>query len=218
MSRKLEEKQRRREAEERRRAAERRAARRRNLLTFGLIALIGVIVVVLVVNAREDVVNPRSDTGDIGVPAARAGCSDIERPPDLGADHVAEGTHVEYNSRPPTSGPHYDTPAAPGFYSSPLDPRQVVHNLEHGQIVIWYPLDAPQQVIDDIEAYVGSDTSKVALLGVPYDDIPSEYTFAITAWGALRYCSQVSTEVLDDFRAEFQGKGPENVGVPTFSG
>lgn len=217
MSRKLEEKQRRREAEERRKAAERRAARRRNLLTFGLIVLIGVAVVALVVSERNKQVNP-SAAADIGVPAARAGCSDIQRPEDLGADHVAEGTHVEYSSRPPTSGPHYDTPASAGFYSSPLDPRQVVHNLEHGQIVIWYRLDAPQQVIDDIEAYVESDDTGIALLGVPYDDIPDEYTLAVTAWGALRYCAQVSPEVLDDFRAQFQGKGPENVGVPTFSG
>ena len=218
MSKKLEEKQRRREAEERRRAAERRAARRRNLVTFGLIALIGVLVVALVMNERNKQINPRAASGDIGVPADRAGCGDLERPPDLGADHVADGTNVDYNSQPPTSGPHYDTPAGAGFYSSPLDPRQVVHNLEHGQIVIWYRLDAPQQVIDDIEAYVESDDSGVALLGVPYDDIPDEYSFAITAWGALRYCAQVSTEVLGEFRAQFQGKGPENVGVPPFTG
>src|SRR5215212_4608113 len=50
----------------------------------------------------------------------------------LPADHVAEGTPVEYNSRPPTSGPHYSAwyPTY-GVLTETVDPRTWVHNLEH---------------------------------------------------------------------------------------
>ena len=32
----------------------------------------------------------------------------------------------------------------------------------------------------------------------------------------IQQCEEVSGEAIDEFRAEYQGKGPENVGVPIF--
>jgi len=62
--------------------------------------------------------------------------------PNLGQKHIPEGERVTYNSNPPTSGSHYQVPAAWGIYSlkPPVDER-LVHNLEHGGIIISYNPD-----------------------------------------------------------------------------
>ena len=52
--------------------------------------------------------------------------------------HISEGTTVEYNTVPPTSGDHYARWAECGFEEFELVDERIVHNLEHGNIVISY--------------------------------------------------------------------------------
>ena len=209
MSKKLQAKQERRLAEERRRQAQRKAARRGNLMTAGIIGVVALIVVALI--APELMGRNQSVGGD----RASAGCSAIETHEIEGNEHVDEGTPVDYETNPPTSGNHYGTPADPGFYTNELARETLVHNMEHGQIVIWYRPDAPSSVIDDIESI--ADQERIATLAVPYDNVPEGSNFSMTAWGASQNCDRVSQEVVDEFRRRFQGRGPEQLGVPTFS-
>ena len=66
-------------------------------------------------------------------------CDAIEdTPPLLPAIHVAIGTPVDYDSNPPSSGPHYPIWAAYQAYVVPLDRRYYVHNLEHGAVDLLY--------------------------------------------------------------------------------
>src|SRR5574337_1184611 len=59
--------------------------------------------------------------------------------PIQGANHIPVGQpHEPYNSNPPTSGPHYATPAEAGFYDAAPPDEQLVHDLEHGYVIIWY--------------------------------------------------------------------------------
>ena len=44
---------------------------------------------------------------------------------------------------PPSGGGHYHLWAVWGFYTKPVNPRQVVHNEEHGAIVIWWGPKVP---------------------------------------------------------------------------
>jgi hypothetical protein len=60
---------------------------------------------------------------------------------DLGRSHVPIGTQENYNSNPPTSGPHYEDWVRFGVYDGPKDDRNLVHSLEHGYIVISYNCD-----------------------------------------------------------------------------
>jgi uncharacterized protein DUF3105 len=213
VSKKLEQKQQRRQAEAQRKRELQRAARRRNLITIAIIILVAAIVVGAIYYQR------RSESGPVGVASAAAGCGEIERPPELPASHVPDGEIVDYNSDPPTSGPHYETPAEPSFYPpGALDqiPRErFVHNLEHGQIVFWYRPDAPEKVIDDIEKYINKQSGRqsVTLLADPYEGVDPAYSFTMTAWGASESCQELSEEVVGQFREEFQGRGPENPGV-----
>jgi hypothetical protein len=213
-SKKLEAKRARRLADERKAAEQRKAARRRSLITMGLALVVGAVVVFLIISQR---VGPKK-SNDVGGPtsAAAAGCTAIETHPIEGRTHVPEGTHVDYKTDPPTSGNHWPpgSQAGPGFYATPVESERLVHNLEHGQIVIWYKPDAPQDVKDKLEQVTGQDP--VALIAVPYDySGPGEY--ALTAWGVTQECGQVSQTVIDDFRKAYQGQGPEKV-TPPFTG
>lgn len=209
-SRKLLEKQQRRQAEEQRRREQQRAARRRNLVTLSIAALVLALVVVLVVQNRES-----EDVAAQGVSAEKAGCTEIEEHEIEGANHVE--SEPAYQTNPPTSGDHLATPAAAGFYDQPQRTGALVHSMEHGQIIFWYDPQAPDETIEALEAVVDQQFDES--IAVPWDDLESPYTFAMTAWGASQQCRQVSQAVVDDFRKEYQGRGPEAVpGIETFEG
>ncbi|HEX6989280.1 MAG TPA: DUF3105 domain-containing protein, partial [Bacillota bacterium] len=103
---------------------------------------IGVAVVVIVVLFAYGAV--RQQAREAALAAALEG---VEEFPSEGAQHVAEGTEIEYRTSPPTSGPHYDRPASPQFYEPGQVPAagHLVHNLEHGHIVIYYDPDRTSQ-------------------------------------------------------------------------
>jgi len=58
--------------------------------------------------------------------------------PDLGRRHLNHGESYRYQSPYPTSGPHAPFPTQPGFYNRPQQAIQLVHAMEHGNIVIYY--------------------------------------------------------------------------------
>jgi hypothetical protein len=218
VSKKLEEKQRRRLAEERRKAEQHKAAQRRNLITIGIALLVGALVVGLIVQQRKA---GDGSAASFGVAADAADCLPVEHPKPLPGIHIQlNAKHRAYDSTPPTSGPHYPQPIAPidpGFYSIAQTPEKVIHNLEHGNIVIWYNPDAPEQTKSDIRAAVNEVPSYT--LATPYDNMKPGYNVALTAWGQLQFCKQVSKEVVDKFRTNYQGKGAstEEQLSPTFA-
>lgn len=61
---------------------------------------------------------------------------------DLGREHVSIGEKVDYNSNPPTSGPHYEEWIRAGVYEIPKDDRNLVHSLEHGYVIMHYNCSA----------------------------------------------------------------------------
>jgi hypothetical protein len=221
VSKKLQQKQERRRAEEARKAAQRRAQRRSNLATIGVAAVVGALVVGGIIYQRST--DEGGVSGNVGVSEAAANCESVESFPAQGAAHIDVGAeHEPYNSTPPTSGPHFEVPANPGFYSEPLPPEQVIHNLEHGFVVIWYRSDAPERTIENIEAITRQELP--ATVAVPFDDIDRPHQFALTAWvetdeqrGQLQLCERVSQAVIDDFRRRYQGRGPERI-APPFDG
>lgn len=60
--------------------------------------------------------------------------------PDMGQEHVtpAQVAQIQYNSNPPTSGPHLPTWIKPGIYNQPQSEGELIHSLEHGYIIISY--------------------------------------------------------------------------------
>ncbi len=109
-------------------------------------------------------------------------------------DYVADG-----NTSPPAGGPHWgqgscpDDPAdaqrfcgpAPwGIYRQPWEPEVLVHNIEHGGVVIWYNT-TDQAVIDEIEALALARLRDGDILVMaPYDDMEDEQ-IALTSWARI---------------------------------
>ncbi len=123
-------------------------------------------------------------------------------------DYEADG-----NSNPPAGGPHWgsagctqdpeDTPRfcgpAPwGIYRAPWEPSTLVHNMEHGGMVIWYNT-TDQAIIDDLEDFA-RDLFPVVL--TPYPDMEDEY-IAVTTWGRIDKfpVSEYNRERVEEFEA-----------------
>ena len=56
-------------------------------------------------------------------------------------------TPVTWTTFPPASGEHWRTPAIWGFYRAALNPRQVVHNEEHGGVILWWGPQTPASTV-----------------------------------------------------------------------
>ena len=170
-------------------------------------------------NAVDDGVGMIADASLEDVTEEDAKCTAIEKYPNQGQDHINEGQTAQYNSNPPTSGPHYDVPAEPGFYEpeSGIEPERLVHNLEHGQIVIWYRPGANDLGLleEQVRELVAQEPN--ATVGAPYPGMNEGYNIVITSWTKARACVNASQEVVDDFRRQFQGVAPEPL-TPPFKG
>lgn len=134
----------------------------------------------------------------------------IEKYPSEGATHVPTGQRVQYKTEPPNSGPHYAQWAPPGFYDRQLPDELLVHNLEHGHIIIHY---RPGALTEEIENYILSLTrvhthNWAAVLAVPRPNM--EHPFVLAAWRHLLRLEEFDRELVELFIDAFIGRGPEN--------
>jgi hypothetical protein len=150
---------------------------------------------------------------------ADANCGPIERHPSEGHEHVRNGQAVTYDASPPTSGSHYAVPAEAGFYDadSDIEPERLVHNLEHGMIVIWYRPNAPDLGFIEKQVEELVEQEPAFTVGAPYPEMPDGYNIVFTSWRQSRACEFASQDIADDFRRQFQGKSPEPL-TPAFDG
>src|SRR6266545_1613720 len=124
----------------------------------------------------------------------------------------SKGLEPDYETDPPTSGPHDPTPIADGAYRSTPDPVNFVHSLEHGRIEIQYSPELPEADQLLLKGIFDEDPDGVLLF--PNPDMP--YEVAVTAWTRLAGCASYDESVLDvvrDFRDQFRGKGPEKIQI-----
>ena len=197
------------------------AERRRNLAFIGVASVLGVgliaaAAVPVYLNSRDQAVE------SFGVPAADAGCSDVTSQPATGvANHIDTGT-LEYETVPPSFGPHRTvwTDFGVSFYGPDEAPEieQLVHNLEHGYNVVWYDetvaaddaqLEALRGLSEAIPAseVAEGQASKAKFKVAPWDDaygeLPEGMHLGITHWGAdegsVQQCAAVSGEAIDAF-------------------
>ncbi len=124
--------------------------------------------------------------------------------------HVPNGQLVEYNTAPPTSGDHLDRPATCGFYEDGLEDERIVHNLEHGNIVVSYNLASDGEVDQLRNALDGVGLSEIWGVIRSYDKIPSG-TVSLAAWGVLDTMQGADRERIKTFFETYAGNmGPES--------
>ena len=186
------------------------------LLLIGGVVVVGILILALVLLFG-------------GAPNPNAGIQH----PDAGTTHVSPGVDCRspgapcgadpYSSLPGTSGPHWDPSGIAnwGVYSTPQPETQVIHNLEHGGIVIWYdPERLDAEGVDALTSYV---TTEVA------SGVSGRYKFILSPWGgndplpaavvatAWRYSLELETadtDAIDAFARARYGRSPEPNGGP----
>ena len=136
-------------------------------------------------------------------------CAPVQDFPSQGGTHISPGdAHPAYNSNPPTSGWHWANPQDWGIYTTPQVQDQLVHNLEHGGIVIQYR-DLPAADVQRLSTLVQHD--RIHMILAPYPDLPAGSTVALTAWTHLQLCNGVNEASITRFVTTFRNKGPELV-------
>ena len=135
-----------------------------------------------------------------------------------------------WSTNPPSGGAHYGLWAVWDFYTDPVNPRQVVHNEEHGGVIIWYGPDVSQATVNKLRSFYNEQTTGV--LATPYPALGSK--IALTAWtgnptdyyrkvngsiyygiGHIAVCPSFNEKAFVAFRDAYRGKGPE--GIPLSS-
>lgn len=127
---------------------------------------------------------------------------------DQGRDHIPEGqTFADYNSNPPTSGPHWPQTANWGIYEDALPDERLLHNLEHGGIWISYKDSTDEELIGQLRDITDDYTLKVILTPRPQNDAP----IAVAAWGRVLKLEAFDRGAIIDFIRAFINRGPEQV-------
>ncbi len=149
--------------------------------------------------------------GKLGAAAlAGTGCVAQEFPP-LGRQHVLQvKKSFRYKSFPPTSGPHYPQPAIWNIYDQPVEQFRLVHNLEHGGVIVQYGDKVSRTQVSRIVAWYSADPD--AMVVAPLPQLGGK--IALTAWTHLMTCSRgFSEQAFTSFRDAYRGKGPEGFPV-----
>jgi hypothetical protein len=153
-----------------------------------------------------------------------AGCTIVKKPAQ-GQAHVAELEEgFEYNTVPPSTGPHFGIPAVWDVYTEPVEEIRLVHNLEHGGLIIQYGRDVPEQTVDEIVEWYRDDPNGIVVSPLPAlgDKV------ALVAWtspqtpgelpppgeGVVATCPGFDTGAFDAFKDEYAFRGPESPNFP----
>ena len=157
--------------------------------------------------------------------------------PDDGQTHVTEGINCRtpagasqanecggadpYSSLPQASGPHWNSPANWGVYTTPQPETQLGHNLEHGGIVIWYDAERlDEDAIDTLTQYVSTQVAsgisgRFKFILTPWtgdEQLPAP--IVLTAWRYLLELDEADTGAIDEFARARYGRSPEPNGGP----
>ena len=190
----------------------------------------GIVVVALVAAGGFFAFAGSSSGGDKKVASlmAAAGCNykTVKAHVPGGQTHVNSLTKkFPWNTDPPSNGQHYPLWAVWGFYTQPINPRMVVHNEEHGGVVLWWGTKVPPSTVDQLRSFYNEQSD--GTFGTPYAKLGTKV--AISAWtgdpakyrqngyygqGHLAICPRVDSATLkafEAFRKAYRGKGPEGI-------
>lgn len=203
-------------------------ADRQRLILYAIAAsgVIALIVVILLVTTAG---GGATDDKKVAKLMTAAGCSfkTVKAFVPGGHTHRASLTgDFQWNTNPPSNGQHYPAWAVWGFYTNePVNPRRVVHNEEHGGVVLWWGTKTPGTTVEKLRAFY--EEEPVGTFGTPFANFGSKV--AISAWtgdptkygrggyygfGHLGVCpsySPATEKAFKAFRDVYRGHGPEGV-------
>lgn len=180
-----------------------RSRRRRNPQRRTLGLVIGAALLILAIVAVGVALVGRSDPGL----AERVESTDWST---LTSQHV--DAPVVYASNPPVGGDHSAAPANWGVYpltsSAPTD-EHLVHNMEHGGIIIWFdPAVFTGAQYDELfSIYQGLTAINYRTLLVARSGMATP--LAVTAWGQLLRLDTLDANLIEEFYRAYILHGPE---------
>jgi hypothetical protein len=199
-------------------------AKKRRLYMLGGGTLVAVLAVVGVV-ALVGIGGGEASAAEVRADLRAAGCTMkvVEAVPNI-PNHSdmpdPEARHPNWNTDPPTSGPHYGQTLQYGSYTEPIDIARVLHNLEHGAVYILYGNEVPDATVAQLQEFYADHANGTIL--APYARLENQ--IAIGAWvvpglpeasyergsGVLAKCKKFEEPAFSAFFDAFQFKGPES--------
>lgn len=125
---------------------------------------------------------------------------------DQGRNHVPDGTKVDYNSNPPTSGSHYVNPQLGGIYDKPIPDGNLIHSMEHGAVILWYKSGISASESAQLKS-VFSSVSVGKKIMAPRDNL--DVAVALTSWGRLLKLQTIDEGQIKSFMEINEDRGPE---------
>lgn len=166
-----------------------------NKLFLGLIALLAVGLIGLVATDKND-----------SYPKQRLG----QQQPDKGEQHVPPGT-AKYDPFP-TSGPHNEQPAPWQAYRQEVPDENLIHNMEHGGIVVTYRPDQTKETIAKLEGLFSKpfsnpdfQPSKAIIAPSSKNDKP----IIVRSWNRIIKLDAYDEQSLIDYYLTNVNKSPE---------
>lgn len=203
--RKVTKRERREEAKQRRMEELRRRqrkARMRRMYTIGIAVLVIGGIVAAVLLSRQSASRNRAELAAV---ARAGGCEAIETKPSEGQTHSPP---YSYRTDPPTSGNHSPSTAFTGVLTQAPKDENLVHNMEHGHVIVWYQPDLDPAILTGLTDLVNDNRTRLILVQRP----TMPFKVAFTAWTKLQGCNSPNANTVraaQAFADEFKGKGPE---------
>lgn len=176
------------------------------VIAIGAILLLGLVILLLVLLFG-------GGNGDVTTSGVRQ--------VDAGGTHIADGAQgTGYTSVPATSGQHWnsaDSPGPWGVYPTAQPQERLLHNLEHGGIVIWYqPALVSTADLATLTQYVQQQvtTERFKVILTPWSGANFNHPIAVTAWNWLLYLDTADLDKIDAFTDAHYGDAPEPFGGP----
>ncbi len=135
--------------------------------------------------------------------------------PVMGNEHLQANQRFPgtYNSTPPTSGPHDPSPLSWGVYATTQPDEKMLHNLEHGGVLIAYSPSIGDDVLAQLKSirsrYPRDKYNEVKIILEPYPKLgPGQ--IALAAWGWLDKMDAYDERRIVGFVATHADHGPED--------
>jgi hypothetical protein len=138
--------------------------------------------------------------------------------PVLTSKHVPFGTQITYTSNPPSSGEHYGEvngveTAHAGIYDMKNIPVDgfLVHNLEHGAIILWYnPNDLSKEQITNLK-FIFKSISLEKKIMTPRNNLP--VPISLSSWGRILNLQTIDKTKIKLFFETNYDNGPEQAAI-----
>jgi len=162
------------------------------------------IIAILVIGFTGFVVVKNNNTR----PATRLG----QQQPDKGRQHLEAGATYPYGTNFPTSGPHSAQPAPWGEYKQELPNETVVHNMEHGGIVVTYSSSLPKDSVTKLERLFTKPFSNPKFIPSKAIVMPgskNDKPIIIRSWNRIMKLDSFNEKTLIDYYLTNVNKSPE---------